>query len=164
MIAVDKIEGGSVIVAHKHPNIVLGSIFSQTNDTPQTIATAETRVAKTLDGESTFKGYDAETGWMVNFRAKLDASMATSIVNIPNMAYLGQSTQVPFANVPTVLTQLKSFDVSYRQVLEQFGGNESAALQAMAAQMSQQMGTEVTTEMVAGLLASCPSQETIDVV
>ena len=164
MIHVDKIEGETIAVTTLHPNVVLGSIFSQTNDTLQTIATAETRVAKTLDGESAFKGYDAETGWMVNFRAKLDASMATSIVNIPNMAYLGQSTQVPFANVPTVLTQLKSFDVSYRQVLEQFGGNESAALQAMAAQMSQQMGAEVTTEMVAGLLASCPSQETIDVV
>ena len=137
MIHVDKIEGETIAVTTPHPNVVLGSIFSQTNDTPQTIATAETRVAKALDEGKTFKGYDAETGWMVNFRAKLDASMGDEIVNIPNMAYLGQSTQVPFANVPTVLTQLKSFDVSYRQVLEQFGGNESAALQAMAAQMSQ---------------------------
>ena len=104
MIEVDKIEGGSINVAHKHPNIVLGSIFSQTNDARVAIPTASTVVAKTLDGESTFKGYDATTGWMVNFRAKLDESMKTETVEIPNMAYLGQPTTVEFQNVPGVLT------------------------------------------------------------
>lgn len=43
-------------------------------------------------------------------------------------------------------------------MLEQFQGNQKAAINAMAAQMG------VSTELVMGLLASCPSQETIDVV
>lgn len=158
MIHVDKIEGESIAVTTLHPNVVLGSIFSQTNDTPQTIATAETRVAKELDEGKTFKGYGAETGWMVNFRAKMDESMKTETVEIPNMAYLGQPTTVEFQNVPGVLTQLKAFDLNYQQALAAMGGNSEAAINAMA----QHMG--VTTEMVAGLLASCPSQETIDVV
>lgn len=158
MIEVDKIEGGSINVAHKHPNIVLGSIFSQTNDARVAIPTASTVVAKTLDGESTFKGYEATTGWMVNFRAKLDESMKTETVEIPNMAYLGQPTTVEFQNVPGVLTQLKAFDLNYQQALAAMGGNAEAAINAMA----QQMG--VTPELVVALLASCPSQETIDVV
>lgn len=158
MIHVDKIEGETIAVTTLHPNVVLGSIFSQTNDTPQTIATAETRVAKALDEGKTFKGYDAETGWMVNFRAKMDESMKTETVEIPNMAYLGQPTTVEFQNVPGVLTQLKAFDLNYQQALDAVGGNSEAAINAMA----QQMG--VTPELVVALLASCPSQETIDVV
>lgn len=114
MIHVDKIEGESIVVTKTHPNVVLGSVFSQTNDSPLTIETSESRIAKTLDTGKTFKGYAASTAWMVNFRAKLDASMGDEIVNIPNMAYLGQSTQVPFFQVPAVLTSLKDIDVSYR--------------------------------------------------
>ena len=89
MYTIDTIEGGSIDVVTQHPNVTLGSIFSQTNDEPQNIPTSETRVAKTLDEGKTFKGYNASTGWMVNFRAKLDASMKTETVEIPNMAYLG---------------------------------------------------------------------------
>ena len=114
MYTVDTIEGGSIDVVTTHPNVTLGSVFSQTNDEPQNIPTSETRVAKTLDEGKTFKGYDAETGWMVNFRAKLDASMKTETVEIPNMAYLGQPTTVQFQNVPGVLTQLKAFDLNYQ--------------------------------------------------
>ena len=114
MYTIDTIEGGSIDVVTQHPNVTLGSIFSQTNDARVAIPTASTVVAKTLDEGSTFKGYGATTGWMVNFRAKMNESMKTETVEIPNMAYLGQPTTVEFQNVPGVLTQLKAFDLNYQ--------------------------------------------------
>ena len=162
MYTIDKLEGGSLEVVTPHPNVTLGSVFSQTNDSGLTIPTAETRIAKTLEEGKTFKGYDATTGWMINFRAKLDSSMAAYTVTIPNMAFIGADPNVPFVQVPAVLTQLKVYDLNYQQAAQAYG--DEAALQAMAQQLSQQTGTTVTTEMVVALLASCPSQETIDVV
>lgn len=163
MYTIDKLEGGSLEVVTPHPNVTLGSVFSQTNDLGLNIPTAETRIAKTLEEGKTFKGMDAETGWMINFRAKLDSSMAAYTVTIPNMAFLGSPTNdVPFVQVPGVLTQLKAFDLNYQQAAQAYG--DEAALQAMAQQLSQQTGTTVTTDMVIALLASCPDQDTIDVV
>ena len=130
MYTIDKLEGGSLEVVTPHPNVTLGSVFSQTNDLGLNIPTSETRIAKTLESGKTFKGMNAETGWMINFRSKLDSSMAAYTVTIPNMAFLGSPTNdVPFVQVPGVLTQLKAFDLNYQQAAQAYG--DEAALQAM---------------------------------